>query len=164
MRKLSRVIETLSTVGGYFSGCLVIIMIFLIMFEVFMRYALRCPPIIADEVSAYMYVVLSFIALAYAWKEKAHIRIEVLVSRLPQKLAKWLRLVTLVMALSYAFVASIVAYNFVLESYMRDLRSNTWLRVPLYLPEISLVIGFSLLSLMLIIEIIKAGTNISASK
>lgn len=163
MKKIVRAIETLSNVSGYFSGLLVLLMMSIVMYEVFMRYVLHNPPCIADEISAYMLVGVVFIGLAYTWKEKGHVRIEFAITRLPTRVSQWLRLAILIIAAAYIIVASKACYDFVLHSYQRGIVSQSWLRIPLQWPELPLAIGFSLLSLQLIIEIAKAIVDIRSS-
>ena len=79
-------------------------MIVLIFVEVFMRYVIGQPPMVADEFSAYMLVALSFIGAAYTWREKGHVRITALVTHLPIPVAKWLRLVTMSLALLFSII------------------------------------------------------------
>ena len=163
MIKVSRIIGTISKIGGYFSGVLVLLMMCLIMYEVFMRYVLNSAPSIADSISAYMYVAVVFTGLAYTWKEGGHVRVEFLVSRLSTKISKWLRLAMLLIALAYVTVATKACYDFVIDAYDRGIRSQTWLRIPMQWPELPLAIGFSLLSLQLIVEIIKAIMDIRSA-
>ena len=80
MKRAGRIIDSVSNVLGYFSGWLVALMMLLIFFEVFMRYVLNRAPCVADEMSAYMWIALIYIGLAYAWREKGHVRIEFVVN------------------------------------------------------------------------------------
>lgn len=163
MSRIRRVIETLSDIGGYFSGLAVLLMMSFVMYEVFMRYVLNRAPRFADEISAYMLVALAFIGLAYTWKEKGHVRVEALVSRLPTRVSRWLRLGGLILALAFILLVSKVSFDFVVDTYTRGMISTTWLRVPIYLPGIALAIGFSLLSLQLIVEVAKAIMDIRSA-
>ena len=97
MRRIERLVGSLAALGGYFSGWLVLVMVVLVFVEVFTRYVLNRPLMLADELSAYMLVALCFLGAAYTWKEGAHVRITALVSRLPAKVASWLRLATLLL-------------------------------------------------------------------
>ena len=54
MKRLGYIVEKIADIGGYFSGWLVFLMMILVFVEVFMRYVLRRPPMVADEFSAYM--------------------------------------------------------------------------------------------------------------
>ena len=100
--KFERIIESISNVGGYFSGWLVPLMIVLVLYEVFMRYVVHQPPMVADEFSAYMLVAMLHMA------------------------------------------------------------SSTWLNFPLQGPQMTLVIGFSILALLQVVEITKVITDIRA--
>ncbi len=164
MKRLARIIESISNIGGYFSGWLVPLMMLLVLFEVVMRYVVHQPPIVADEVSAYMLVALSFIGLAYTWKERGHVRITALVSRLPARLSSWVRLVMLLMALGISGMLTRASYEFLAFSFKYHLASPTHLRVPLQGPQTPLLIGFALLTLLLIIEVARAIIKLRAGQ
>ena len=163
MKKLTNVIESLSEAAGYFCGILVLLMMSLVMYEVFLRYVVGKPPAIADEFAAYMLVAMSFIGLAYAWKKGTHVRIEFAVSRLPAKISRWIRAALLILALFYGVLVSRVMYFFVLDQYARGMKSPSWLMVPYFIPQIAMLVGFILLSLQLIVEVLKTVKEKSSS-
>lgn len=160
MRKLARIFERTIDMTGYFSGWLVVVMIALVMVEVLMRYIVRQPLSIADEISAYMLVALSFIGMAYCWKQKGHVRIEALVCRLPARVANWMRLVSLTIGFVFTIVLCQGSYIFLLRSFEVHKTSNSWLRIPLLWPQMTIGIGYALLSLWLLLEIVKAIRSI----
>ena len=122
------------------------------------------PPIVADEFSAYMLVALVFLGAAYTFKEKGHVRITALVSRLPTKVASWLRLIALVIAFLFTLGLCQGSYSFILTSFERHMRSPSWLFTPLQGPHLTVAIGFVILLLLLAVEIGKAIVNIKAGK
>lgn len=132
------------------------VMMALVIIEVITRYVLRHPLMLADEFSAYMLVGLAFIGLAYTWREKGHVRIEALISRLPIKVSQRLRVATLLIALGYALMLTKVSYDYLAFSFKTHMRSETWLMTPMQVPHMTLAIGFGLLSMVLITEIVKA--------
>ena len=160
MRKLSRVIEFLSYIGGYISGCMLLVAMFIVMVEVVTRFVLWQPITVAEELSGYILVFISYVGLAYCWKEKAHIRITFLVNKMSGKHSSWLRVGTLIMAIGYVILVSIVSYYFVVDAFHRGIRSNTLLSTPLGWPQLALPIGFTLLALQLAVEIVKTIMNI----
>ncbi len=160
VKRLGRFIEGLANGFGYLSGWLVPLMMLLVVFEVFMRYALNRPPAIADEFSAYMLVALSYLGAAYTLKEKGHVRITALVSRLPTRVSSWLRLITLVIALVFALGLSVAAYGYIVFSFKMGMKSWSWISFPLQGPQMTVVIGFILLSLVFMVKIVKAVINI----
>lgn len=163
MRRLAniaiRVIEHSTNVGGVLSGGFVLLMIITVLFEVFMRYIVNKPPMIADEFSGYMLVLISYLGIAYTWKEKNHPRIGLLVDRLPVNVATWLKLATLILAFAFSLVLVIASFNYMAHSFKLHMASATWLHTPLQGFQISLVIGFTLLAALLLANIAKAIMN-----
>ena len=160
MKRLGHIIEWLADIFGRFSEWLIIILMALVLVEVFFRYVVNRPLMVADEFGGYLLVAIMFLGGAYTWRQKGHIRVTALVERLPLKASIWLRLVTLVIAFIASVMLSIASYNFVMFSFARGMKSSTWLQTPLQGPQLTLLIGFILLSLLLIVEIIKAVTNL----
>ncbi len=156
MKRFSRVIEIIANIGGYISGWLVFLMMLLTVFEVFMRYVVHRPLLIADEFSAYMLVAVAFIGMAYTWKIGGHVRITALVDRIPTRTASWLRLAMLFWALVFSAIMVRVSISYMVYSFKIHMTSPTWLRVPQQGPQMTLPIGFTLLCLWLIVEIARA--------
>ena len=160
MKQLGHIIDRVVGIFGHFSGLLVLLMMVLIFAEVFMRYALNSPLMLADEFGAYLYVALCFLGAAYTWKKKGHVRILFLVYRLPPRVANWLRLVTLALAFTFMVLLTQASYGFVARSFKLGLKSATWFHTPIQGPHLMIAIGFALLSLLLIVEVVRAIINI----
>ncbi len=160
MKRIVSIVETVSDVlSGYFPGWLVIFFMFLVMAEVVSRYILRSPLILADEIGGYLVVAVTFIGLAYTARAKAHIRIEVLVSRFPVKVRNWLRLFTLLLVVAFMPFLMNATYQLITYSASRGTRgqlSGTWLAVPQQWPQTAMLFGVILLSLQLMVEIGRA--------
>jgi len=129
-----------------------------------MRYVLDQPPIIAEEYSGYALVALSFLGMAYTWQERGHVRVTALVSRLPVKVSSWLRVLTLVLAFAFTIALIDTTYKYLAHSFKIGMVSSTYYRTPLQGPQMTIMIGFILLSLLIIVEIIKAIIDIRAGK
>ncbi|MBI4186857.1 MAG: TRAP transporter small permease [Chloroflexi bacterium] len=147
-----------SMVSGHISAWLVLIMMVMVVVEVITRYLLRSPLMIADEFGGYMLVAVAIIGLAYTWKEKGHIRIDVLTTRLPARARSWLRLVTLVAATAFVPLLIKASFDLWYFSHSRGLKSNTVLLTPLEWPRLVLLVGSILLFLVLIVDLVQAIT------
>lgn len=156
MKLVRRISESIAWLGGYLSGWLVPVMMVLIMFEVFMRYVLGRSPMVADEFSGYMLVAIAFLGVAYTWKEKGHVRITALISRLPQRVSSWIRLITLVLAFAFSIVLTQSSYNYMAFSFKVKMTSpSVWL-FPWQGPQMTIAIGFTLMTVLIVLEIAKA--------
>jgi TRAP-type C4-dicarboxylate transport system permease small subunit len=131
-------------------------MMALVLVEVFSRYIMGRPLMVADEFSAYMLVAMSYLAAAYTWRKRGHIRITAFVSRLPLKVADWLRIVALVLALFVTAGLIQSAYSYLRTSFRINMASGSWLHVPLQGPQMTLAIGFGFLALVILIDIFRA--------
>jgi len=131
-------------------------MMALVMAEVVSRYVFNQAFGVGDEFSAYMLVAISFMGLAYVTRKQAHIRIMVVVGRLPTRARKWLRLITVGLALIFFPLLTKACYDFIAYSISHDMRSGSWLRTPLVGPQIFMFIGAALVCLQFVVELIYA--------
>jgi TRAP-type C4-dicarboxylate transport system permease small subunit len=133
-------------IGGHFGAALVVIILFLTMYEITLRYVFNNAPMIADEIAAYMLVAVVAVGLAYRWREGGHVRVEALVSRLPPKAQYWLRLFTLTVTLFFTVLTTVGSFTVIGRTMQYGLMSNSWLRIPLIWPQLFIPFGFILLS------------------
>lgn len=164
MRRVGYIIERITDIVGYVSGWLVPLMMILVAVEVFMRYILRQPLMVADEFSAYMLVALSYLGLAYTWKQGGHVRINLLVNRLPARVSSWIRLIGLIGIFIFLMGLSQAGYKMIIYALKINLRSPTWLIVPLFWPQLTVFIGFILLTLLLVVQIARTIIKIRAGE
>lgn len=162
MKKISEIIEKAGYISGYLSGWLVPLMMILMVVEVITRYFLHQPLMIADEFTAYMLVALSYLGMAFTWRQGGHVRISILTSRLPSKLSSKIRIIALILIWVFMLEMVRVAYKMVVYARQIDLRSPTWLTFPLFWPQLTVLIGFIIFTLVLTVEIIRGITRIRA--
>ena len=164
MNRLVSTVEKIAYWGGYLSGWLVPIMMMLVVVDVFMRYVLHRPLMVSDEFSAYMLVALSFLGLAYTWRQGGHVRIEIVVTRLSPRVYNWVRLIGLILTFIFMIELDRAAYKMIMYALKIHLRSSTWLMFPLFWPQLTVFIGFVLLTLLLVIDIIRTGMKIRTGR
>ena len=139
-------------------------MMLLVLFETVMRYVFHQPPMVADEFSAYMLIAVAYLGMAATWKEKGHVRITTAVTMIPPKVASWVRLVTLVIGLTMAIILTASSCGYVLYSFKIHMRSSTWLNTPLQPSQLTLLIGFTVLSLLIITQLARAILKIRSGE
>ena len=164
MKRIANFIEKIAYLGAYCSGWLVPLMMMLVVVEVFMRYVLHQPLMLADEFSAYMLVAVSYLGTAYTWRQGGHVRVTVLVSRLSSRTAGWMRFIGLILVLIFMIELDRVSYKMITYALQINLRSSTWLMFPLFWPQLTVFIGFVLLTLLLVIDIVEALIKIRAGE
>lgn len=156
MARFTRFIEKLSYGTGYAAGLVLLAIIVLTMVEVVSRYVLRNPLILSDELGGYAMVAVSFLGLAYCAQEKGHIRITFIVERLSPRTTGYLRIASLILGLAFISVAAWVSWQYLADSFARNMRSNSMLMTPLKWPQMAMPIGFTLFALILLGQLVKA--------
>ena len=164
MKQLASAVDRLANFVGYLSGWLVPLMMMLVVVDVFMRYVMHRPLMIADEFSAYMLVALSFLGFAYTWRQGGHVRVEVVVNYLPPRLYAWMRLIGLILTFIFMVEMDRAAFKMIAYALQMKMRSSTWLMFPLFWPQLTIFVGFVLLTLMLVVDIVQAGVKLRAGK
>lgn len=139
MKNLSTSVEdrvkALARVACIVGGWLLILLSIMVCAEIVLRKVFNHSLQGVDEYGGYALAVTSAIGFAFAFYEGSHIRIDVLVRRLPRSL----RILSSVVAhLSLLVVAGLFAKYAVLltiESWEINAFANTPLRTPLYVPQ-----------------------------
>ena len=155
MKRFFRLIEKITDISGYVCAWMTFGMMLLILYEAFMRYVFRHSPMVADEISSYMLVFLAFVGLAYTWKGKGHVVIDVVTIHLPAPVVHRLRIITLVIALTCSILLTKLGYDFIIRTINMRIYSDSWLRVPQVWPRGFVFVGFLFLSLQLVAELVK---------
>ena len=164
MKRIADLLERIAYLGGYCSGWLVPLMMMMVVVEVFYRYVLHQPLMLADEFSAYMLVAVSYLGTAYTWRQGGHVRVTVLVSRLQSRTAGWLRFIGLILVFIFMIELDRVSYKMIAYALQINLRSSTWLMFPLFWPQLTVFIGFVLLTLLVAIDIVQAFSKLRAGE
>jgi TRAP-type C4-dicarboxylate transport system permease small subunit len=164
MNRIASFIEKTAYLGGYLSGWLVPLMMLLVVVDVFMRYVMRQPLMVADEFSAYMLVALSFLGFAYTWRQGGHVRVEVVVKYLPFRVNALVRLMGLILTFLFMLEMDRAAWKMIVYAVEMKMRSSTWLMFPLFWPQLTIFVGFVLLTLMLAVDIVQGAVKLRGWK
>ena len=159
MKTLYNLVNKLSLWGAYLSSILLVSLVLLILTEIFIRYFFNTSTLIADEYSGYLFLASVFLGLSYTFKENAHIRINILTSRMSEKSNKFIDIfagsITIVVLL-FALYRTIL---FTFDSYEMQMLSESVSQTPLYLTQLVMPLGISLFILSVLIFVIKGLKN-----
>ncbi|MBU8539597.1 TRAP transporter small permease subunit [Falsiroseomonas tokyonensis] len=133
--RLRRAIGALSSLMGLVAGWGFVLCAFFIAFEVLARSLFRFSTQSTTEITGYMLAFGLSWGLGHALNTRSHVRIDMLVNRLPQKLRIWLHLLSLLLlGILMAFVAK-GAWDLVDESLLFGATDISLLRTPLAIPQ-----------------------------
>jgi TRAP-type C4-dicarboxylate transport system permease small subunit len=132
---LRRGAAALAALMAYIAGWNYIACALFITFDVLARSFLGFSSAATVEVTGYMLAGGIAWGLAHALARRAHIRVDVLVNRLPLWLRAWLHLLALALLAGFAVFAAWAAMELVGESALFDAHDNSALHMPLVIPQ-----------------------------
>ncbi len=132
---LRRGVAALAAVMAYLAGWNYVACALFITADVLGRSLLGVSSTATVEVTGYMLAIGIAWALAHTLARRAHIRVDVLVNRLPVRLRAWLHLLSLALLAVLAVFAAWAAWSLVDESVLFDAHDNSALRIPLVIPQ-----------------------------
>ena len=145
--------------SGYLASTLFITIGFIVSYEVIMRYLFNSPTIWVNEVSRFLQIWATYLALTYSFHKNDFIRITVIYDRLNDKGKKILDFISFIFIL--IFSSFVVYYGWIIayDSLKVGRTSSTILDVPSFLTELAIPLCFAFLVLRVILEAIKYIRN-----
>jgi TRAP-type mannitol/chloroaromatic compound transport system permease small subunit len=143
MNKLLSIAERISQYAVWVSGTVLLLTCFMIAIEVMLRKGFSVSMGGADEISNYALAMSCSWAFAFALFRKAHIRIDVLYSRMGPTVRFALDIVSLVLFALFMTIVSYYASLVLSTSIARHSVANTPLATPMWIPQSLWLIGLT---------------------
>ena len=118
------------------------------------RYILGQTFIAADEVQVYIMVYIAFLGAAVATWRRMHLRMDVLVHRLPRRIQAALAATELALVLVLAAFVLYVSLGYVAQMAGLDARSQN-AGIPMWIPHSAIVMGFGLIAVLAVLQIVQ---------
>jgi len=146
---LSRVragVERCNLALGMVSGIGVLVMGVILTYEVVTRYLFNAPTIWVQETATYLYMWTMLAAASYTLQTRKHVHVDLLIDRLPARPKAVLEVATSAVGMVFCGIISLQAYDMIAATVRFGKLSATPLRVPLWIPQSALLMGFVLLT------------------
>jgi TRAP-type C4-dicarboxylate transport system permease small subunit len=146
MTRFRHAVERCNYALGMISGLGILAMGLILTYEVFVRYVFRAPTIWVQETSIYLYMWTMLAAGSYTLQKRKHVHVDLLVDRLPARPKAVLEAMTSAVGTLFCAIVSVQAYQMIEATVRFGKVSATPLRVPLWIPQSALLMGFVLLT------------------
>ncbi len=153
----------MSTFCGKVSSWLFVAIGCIIFYEVISRYVFNQPTIWVEEMSRFLQIWASYLAAAYVLQHKHLIAINVVEKIMPAWINRLFRCLSLTIIGLFSLVAVWKGSLVVVDSIRIGRASSTMLEVPLWLTEIAIPIGFTLLFFQVLLEFAEVLTGKTVS-
>lgn len=151
---MSRSIDALALALERLLGAALIVAVLYNFVNVVGRYVFGRTFISADEVQIYIMVYIAFLGAAVVSWRRMHLRMDVLVQRLPRGVRAALGAVELALTVVLAAFVLYVASGYVHQMAGLDARSQN-AGIPMWLPHSAIVIGFGLIAVLSVLQTIQ---------
>ncbi|MDR1874284.1 MAG: TRAP transporter small permease [Synergistaceae bacterium] len=163
MKTLRLYVEKFNLAVGYLCGLGLLAMGLVLFYEVVCRYFFDSPTIWAQETSVYIFMWTMLAGSAYTLMQGKHVRIDLIFERLSRRAQCLLDVLTSSVGVAFSAVVAWQAWDMMAASFKFGKVSATLLRVPVWIPQCSLLLGFVLLTFQFAfivvdrIQILKSG-------
>lgn len=149
-------IDRLSELCGRLAAVLFVAIGGMITYEVIARYVFISPTIWAEELSRFVQIWATYLGAAYVLRHRHLIAIDLLTGRLGPRARRLAELAGLLVVAVFCAVAIVYGMAIVVESVRLGRATATMLTVPQWMTESAIPLGFALLLVQCVAEILRA--------
>lgn len=155
-----KILKVLTLLTGVIAGALVLYCGFIIAWEVVSRGVFDAPTEWVMEISTYCIVIAGFLGMGTTYAGKKHIHVDIFVSKMSPKTRTYMELITSVIGIFYSYIFMVQSWDMVMLSIELNNCAPTTLGTPLWIPQISMPIGFGVLLLQIIRTLLESIVKI----
>jgi len=145
------------------TSTVLVALVSLVCLEAFLRGGFNYSLGFAEELTGYGVVFMTFFGAAMALRSHSMFQVHFLLDRWPEGSRRWLIRAFVLIALVICVILAWKTKDLTLSSFSRGKFAPTVLRTPLWIPQIILPLGFSVLTFFLVEQLLltfsKSGTE-----
>lgn len=154
-----RAVQNFSSLAGWCSALMILAAVFLTCQMIFIRFALNGSTVWQTEVVVFLVIAATLVGLPFVQFQRGHVNVDLIPMAVRGKARFGLAFVTLVLSILITAVMLFYGYEYWHFAWARGWTSDTVTAVPLWIPYLSLPVGFGLLLLQLIADLVALLTK-----
>jgi C4-dicarboxylate transporter DctQ subunit len=147
--------DTIIKYSGYLASWLFVSIGFIVFYEVVMRYIFNSPTIWVEEISRFLQIWATYLALTYSFHKRDFIRITFIYDKLSLKGQRFLDIISFVFIIFFSTVVVYYGWIIAKDSFDVGRTSSSMLDLPAFISEFAIPICFGFLLFKVVIELIK---------
>ena len=147
--------EKIIKYSGYLASGLFISIGFIVSYEVISRYVFNAPTIWVNEISRFLQIWATYLALTYSFHKKDFIRITVFYDKIGDRGKKILDFISTIFIIFFSVFVVYYGWLIAYDSLEVGRTSSTILDLPSFLTELAIPLCFGFLLIRVLIEFIK---------
>ncbi len=157
-----KAVAALSTLAGWISAAMIVAAVALTCQMIFVRFVLNGSTVWQTEAVIYLAVGATLIGLPYVQRLRGHVNVDLVPLMLPRPLRRVAAIFTLSISVAIICVMFYYGYEYWHFAWERGWRSDTVWGPKLWVPYLALPVGFGLLLLQLIADLVAVILRIDA--
>lgn len=157
-----RFVAALSTVAGWCSAAMIVAAVAITCQMIFVRFVLNGSTVWQTEMVIYLVIGATLVGLPYVQRLRGHVNVDLIPLALPMRARRVLAVVTLSLSIAIIGVMLWYGYDYWHFAWDRGWKSDTVWGVRLWIPYLALPVGFGLLMLQLIADLVGVLTGAEA--
>ncbi|NIZ12775.1 TRAP transporter small permease [Phaeobacter sp. HF9A] len=155
-----RAIAALSTLAGWCSAGMIVAAVAITCQMIVVRFVLNGSTVWQTEAVVYLVIAATLIGLPYVQRLRGHVNVDLVPLALSARPRFVLALLTSALSITIVAIMLWYGYDYWHFAYERGWRSDTIWGVRLWIPYLSIPVGFALLLLQLIADLIAVLTGV----
>ncbi|WP_319567316.1 TRAP transporter small permease [Cohaesibacter marisflavi] len=151
------VFDFIASLTKWATGLVLCALVLLVFSETVLRGLANYSLGFVEEVTGYFVVTLTFLGAALALRAEALFQVHFLFDAVPDHVQVWLKRLFVVASLIVCVILALRTHDLVLSSFGRGKFAPTVLRTPLWIPQMIMPIGFSLIGIFLLEKLLLSG-------
>ena len=144
-----RAVAAISTLAGWASAAMLVAAVAITCQMIFVRFVLNGSTVWQTEAVVYLVIAATLVGLPYVQRLRGHVNVDLLPMMLPPRARRGLAVLTLGLSIAVIGVMLWYGFHFWHLAWERGWRSDTVWGVSLWIPYLSIPVGFGLLALQL---------------
>ncbi|MFT4794737.1 MAG: TRAP-type C4-dicarboxylate transport system permease small subunit [Paracoccaceae bacterium] len=144
----------ISMFAGWISATMIVAAVAITCQMIFVRFVLNGSTVWQTEAVVYLMIAATLVGLPYVQHLRGHVNVDLIPLMLPRKLRFAMAIVTLLLSIAIVAVMFWYGFDYWHYAWSRGWTSDTIWAVPLWIPYLSLPVGFGLLMLQLIADLV----------
>lgn len=157
-----RVVAAISTFAGWCSAAMILSAVFITCQMIFVRFVLNASTVWQTELVIYLVITATLIGLPYVQSMRGHVNVDLIPLMLRPRARFYLSIMTLTMSITIVAIMLYYGYDYWHLAWAKGWTSDTIWAVRLWIPYMALPVGFALLLLQLIADLIAVVLKIDS--
>ena len=155
-----KVVAALSTLAGWCSAGMIVAAVAITCQMIFVRFVLNGSTIWQTEAVIYLVIAATLVGLPYVQRLRGHVNVDLIPISLAPRPRFYMAILTSVLSIAIVSVILFYGFDYWHFAWDRGWRSDTIWGVRLWIPYLAIPVGFGLLLLQLIADLIAVLTGV----